>query len=467
MKHGRWLPALAALASLLTLVGLAGAGRAAAGRVDSVDHTAKIAPLVVQSGKRNYAGPKCPGRGWTCTTATRVLQSGDDNRFECSPQASVVASSNSGGSQSCEIVQSNPNGRNTARCVEGSHTAATVQVCKITQTGASNTAVIDQNATSGGPSQSAAQTATVMQTGATRTNTLTVRQHVNQTPGGGDDEDEDDDGAAASAPTSGTVQQDAWQRADVVQAASGTGTNSAVLRQDARQHVVGGAMQLQNTSASPVGDCYAPPPAGPNACANVSQTAADGTNDVDLNQKIDQKAKTRAVATQQQGSPDGGVEGRVHQGTAADGRSFNQVNQNKVQRMSGAPGSAQTQHDPMRCCGVGSQAGGHDNQESIAQGSAQEASEEGALQTTDLSGESLTPNGSCDVTQQATNNADEATNRAELSPCPFLLLETSCTNSRDGDETFGSCTAFEPVTTPPGCEFDCGGPLLNALRPRD
>jgi hypothetical protein len=466
MKHGRWLPALAALAALLTLVGLTGARAAAAGPSHSIDRVAKIAPLVVQSGKRNYAGPRCPGRGWTCTTATRVLQSGDDNRFECTPQASVVTSSSSGGSQSCEIVQSNPNGRNTARCVESSHSATTAQVCKITQTGASNTAVIEQTATSGGPTQSAAQTAAVTQTGATRTNSLTLRQHVNQTPGGGKDDDEDD-AAAASAPTSGTIQQDAWQRADVVQTAAGAGTNSAVLRQDARQHAVGGATQLQNTSASPLGDCYAPPPASPNACVNVSQTAAGGTNEVDLNQKIDQKAKTKAVATQQQGSPDGGVEGRVHQETAADGRSFNQVNQNKVQRLSGAPGSAQTQYDPMRCCGVGSQAGGHDNQESIAQGAAQQASEDGALQSADLSGESLTPNGTCDVTQQATNNADEATNRATLSPCPFLLLETRCTNSSDGDETFGSCTASEPVTTPPGCEFECGGPLLSALRPRD
>ena len=63
------------------------------------------------------------------------------------------------------------------------------------------------------------------------------------------------------------------------------------------------------------------------------------------------------------------------------------------------------------------------------------------------------------MTQQATNNADTATNSDTLSPCPFLLLETSCENGNEGDETFGSCTAFEPVTTPPFCDVNCpGGP---------
>ena len=30
--------------------------------------------FVIQRGHRNYAGPKCPGKGWTCTKAHRVLQ---------------------------------------------------------------------------------------------------------------------------------------------------------------------------------------------------------------------------------------------------------------------------------------------------------------------------------------------------------------------------------------------------------
>src|SRR6476469_9136588 len=30
--------------------------------------------FVVQRGARNYAGPSCPGKGWTCTTSKRVVQ---------------------------------------------------------------------------------------------------------------------------------------------------------------------------------------------------------------------------------------------------------------------------------------------------------------------------------------------------------------------------------------------------------
>ena len=34
--------------------------------------------VVVQRGLHNYAGPNCPGQGWTCTTAKRVLQIASD-----------------------------------------------------------------------------------------------------------------------------------------------------------------------------------------------------------------------------------------------------------------------------------------------------------------------------------------------------------------------------------------------------
>jgi hypothetical protein len=436
MKHGRWLPALAALGALLALASLAGAGTASARPAQVTYRIAAVAPLVVQTGERNYAGPRCPGRGWTCTTARRVLQSGDDNRFECGPQSSVVTGSSAGGTQTCVIVQNNPGSRNSAACSESTHETNAVQVCTITQTGSSNSAFVNQVVTSNGAAQSASQTATVTQNGAAGGNTLTVRQHVGQTPGGS---------------TLAGVLQDAWQRADVIQAAVGGGTNSADVAQDARQHAVGGTIQLQNTLASPLGDCYGPTaPASPNICANVSQTTDSGDNDTDLSQGIIQKAQTNAVATQQQGSFAGGIDGRIHQDTGAAGHNVDHAVQDKSQLMDGADGSIQTQHDPMFCCGAGSQTGGTGNTETIDQEATQKASDPGANQTADLTGESLTPNGTCNVTQHATNNADTATNTDTLTPCPFLLLETSCTNSRDGDEIFGSCTASEPVTTPPG-----------------
>ena len=46
--------------------------------------------VVVQRGHKNYAGPYCPGKGWNCTRATRVVQIATDsgqNSFVCTPAA--------------------------------------------------------------------------------------------------------------------------------------------------------------------------------------------------------------------------------------------------------------------------------------------------------------------------------------------------------------------------------------------
>src|SRR4249920_1564667 len=44
--------------------------------------------VVIQRGTRNYAGPKCPGKKWTCTTSRRVLQMGGLNTYLCAPRTS-------------------------------------------------------------------------------------------------------------------------------------------------------------------------------------------------------------------------------------------------------------------------------------------------------------------------------------------------------------------------------------------
>ena len=44
--------------------------------------------IVIQRGARNYAGPHCPGKGWTCTTAKRVVQISfamNVTQFQCTP----------------------------------------------------------------------------------------------------------------------------------------------------------------------------------------------------------------------------------------------------------------------------------------------------------------------------------------------------------------------------------------------
>jgi uncharacterized repeat protein (TIGR01451 family) len=460
MRFGRSLPLLAAFAATaVALMVLAGAGTAA-----STPHPAKAAvtgtslasvgtgpaamtkiksflrsvgidpsTVVIQTGKHNYAGARCPGKRWSCTSATRVFQAGSDNVFQCSPAVSVVSSSNSGGNQSCVISQSGTT--NSATCTEHTDSPAAVQLCQITQSGRSNVANVNQQNGSNGTTQSAKQTAIVNQSGGAASNRATITQTIAQ------------DASGAS-----TLMQDGWARADLVQSSSGTGKNTANVTQNIRQGATGGTNQAQDTLAGSIGDCDpAEGPTNPNLCANVSQTGSGGDNTNNLFQKVQEKGTTARVATQRQGSGAGGIDAKIHQDTGSTATNYNGAYQHKIQSLSAAPGSSQTQFDPVFCCGAGSQAGGNSlNQDSLGQGFAQEASQRGAAQSGDIIGESLSPNGRCSITHDASNNADSTTNSASEQPCPFLLLETSCGNGGEG----GGCTASEPVTTPPGGEPD-------------
>jgi uncharacterized repeat protein (TIGR01451 family) len=244
-----------------------------------------------------------------------------------------------------------------------------------------------------------------------------------------------------------TLMQDGWARADLVQASSGTGTNTANVTQNIRQGATGGTSQSQDTLAGSIGDCN--PGLGalnPNLCANISQTGSGGDNTNSLFQKVQEKGTTGRVATQRQGSGSGGIDGKIHQDTGSTATNYSGAYQHKIQSLSAAPGSSQTQFDPMYCCGAGSQAGGNSlNQDSLGQGFAQDASEHGAAQSGDITGQSLSPNGRCSITHDASNNAQSTTNGASENPCPFLVVHTSCFNGSEG----GGCTADEPVTTPP------------------
>src|SRR5436305_14985163 len=71
--------------------------------------------FVIQRGTHNYAGPNCPGKGWTCTTSKRVLQvssqAGHVNQADCSGVGIVTDQPGD-----CEIVQRNTDGSNMATC---------------------------------------------------------------------------------------------------------------------------------------------------------------------------------------------------------------------------------------------------------------------------------------------------------------------------------------------------------------
>src|SRR5436305_13886102 len=66
------------------------------------------ASMTWQQGVNNYAGPSCPGVGWTCTTSTHVVQMAPDggtNTVDCTTDPD------------CKTVQTtSASGENHARC---------------------------------------------------------------------------------------------------------------------------------------------------------------------------------------------------------------------------------------------------------------------------------------------------------------------------------------------------------------
>lgn len=472
MRFGRALPALSVLIAAGALIVLTGSGAAAptrsapqAGAASPAGITtmdaylraigARQAPLVMQRGARNYAGPNCPGVSWNCTTSKRVLQIATDhgkNKVECTPTGPNTTLTRSVGDespQSCVIVQTGDN--NKAKCHLRSNSSTAVQHCSITQTGKNNDADIHQtvHADDNDTEQTATQTASVTQTqNAEGSNKSHVKQDVKQKA---------KDGTEQS--------QDAQQSATVNQMAMGAGSNDSKVDQDQDMSASAkGAFvtQHQNTDHLDVPDCDpSGVPLEPNACANINQTSGNGDNKSHIKQSIKEDARTRGDALQQQGSGAGGLEGRVHQETGPDGRSTSKADQNKRQTLRAAPGSMQDQFDPVRCCGVFSQLGGTGNSEKIDQDATQDASEEFAFQKLDLFGESSSPTGSCSISQRAKTNEDSAKNDFSLDECPLLLLTTSCTGTGDPpdeEEVFffvqdehepgpepETCTEFSPV----------------------
>jgi uncharacterized repeat protein (TIGR01451 family) len=418
------------------------AGGSSAARPASVSSQFRSAGigLVKQIGLRNYAGPNCPGAAWSCTTSTRVLQvssPGGQNLAEC-PGPGVVSSSPG----NCVIDQSGA--KNTARCTEKS---TAVQYCEIKQSGGENYAFVTQSISqSDGATQYATQAAKVEQTGSI-TNQLQLSQDASQ-----------------STKIGSIQKQDVYQSAEVTQTATGTGTNvSSLYQSQLQKEYAKSTTQSQNSGVdvTPLADCVSGAPSKPNACAEVIQSAVNGKNENHLRQSINEDMNSAGPASQLQGSPDGGLEGHVHQDTAigGPGSSTNEVKQSKAlkEAVPKGPGSSQTQYDPISCCGFFSQEGGSGNSETINQSSSVSASNPGANQSVNVIGTSNT-DGTCQVSQSASINNDSATNSANFTPCPFLTVETTCSGGSESSD----CSAPTPVLGAPDSSLDLGVKNLSA-----
>jgi hypothetical protein len=133
--------------------------------------------VIIQRGARNYAGPKCPGANWACTsTAQPVVQvaaTGGKNTFVCtSASCAVVQTTTRGG----RALAAGPKPPNVASCVR---TTGLTQSCSINQTGGGFAYVYQNAGKMSGLTQTASYTASITQqaTGA-NTNTACVYQAV-------------------------------------------------------------------------------------------------------------------------------------------------------------------------------------------------------------------------------------------------------------------------------------------------
>jgi len=440
---------LALLVAALTLAGSSGAGAASQppkidlsspAAIDTYLQSIGVAPssVVKQQGAQNYAGPSCPGAGWTCTTSTQVVQvapEGGQNLAECGTGPCVVVQvgpASSGGSTT----------NNTFHCDRTDTTDTATQDCKnAIQAYARNHAIIHESiASTEGSTQDATQTAEVTQENSVY-NQAEVYQEVRQ-----------------STSATGNQKQDAHQTASIVQSTVPGGQNFSHVHQTQDQQESGSNVQQQNTTVVSA-DCGPEKPPNPNQCANVFQDAGSvgsgGKNLSQLHQAIGERQTTTATpGSQAQGAlvagvPVGGQEGDLDQFNPANAGQ-NQViaHQDLEQRQSAPIGTSQTQSTDPGCCGVGTQLGGELNSSDINQATTQSATGgTAAIQSSTLFGEvhqhqvapetlSLTtsqagpPQGTCRIDQHGRNNSGAGHFDADGTggQCASLTLTTVCTS---------------------------------------
>jgi hypothetical protein len=389
--------------------------------------------FVIQLGKRNYAGPSCPGKGWSCTTARRVLQALGDNDFQC--PAGDVGSSATPPNQ-CVVVQVNGG---YAKCVERTRQSPgtlLTQECSITQgpnangdNGADIVQVADQQ-DKGSATQDIIQNAFVMQTNGAGANRVSIRQEVRQSAAQGDtsvaDVTQIQDAhqlisiAQTTANTSGTAGDN---RADVDQsqdqkAKAKKATSSITQLQNSNDRFdtshcptfsflddefsnqCSAVIQLSNTDATDLFN----PIVGPNG----------GKNSIQVKQHVNQgqDAKNTAGGEQGQGSSNptiGGLDHRFIQHSSGVSKQTSLQNEDQKQRRTDTGTMTAYEHGPTRK-GTGEQSDNPANTASQKQDSKQDSKGSGLQESTDVLTDQCTSSGNCDTDQKVDSNGNKAQN---------------------------------------------------------
>ena len=399
--------------------------------------------VVIQRGLRNYAGSRCPGKGWSCTLAThpvvQVAAAGGKNTFACS-------------TSSCAVVQvaAAPSKGNKSVCIR---TTGLGQSCTISQSSATgdNMAVVYENAGTkmSGLTQTASYTASITQTSTgSGNNVACVDQEINI---------DGSTNARGKKAMPVTVTLESHQSVTITQD-SASGNNSAEQSANSSGNCTGSAViqnQTLTSTATGSGSVTQNENAannGANVTLDIEQNqgsghgVATGTNNATFAQTNSLQAIANSPAgpiSQTQSSVNGGLLGTVNQDST--GVSTASATQTETQcedaQKSGltscdtadpdaslAPASlTQIQHGPVRKgVGTATQTGNSGDQFTIIQTSNQDNDQgSGSTQTNDLEADCVT-SGNCMATQNTNINGTPSTNTQSGQN---VDMQTNCTGS--------------------------------------
>jgi hypothetical protein len=334
------LSCFTAVVAAMALISASGAATTKAQSVAKIDVSTRAAVVhflrsihvnpkhvVIQHGRRNYAGAHCPGKGWVCTTTqhavVQIARAGGSNRFRCSTAR-------------CAVVQVSAQAKNapttnTATCIK---TSGLGQSCSINQSSASanNVAIVYQNEPkTSGLTQTASATASITQqaTGS-NSNTACVFQAIAV-----------DGSTVAKKGTPVAVSLEAHQSLAITQD-SLHGSNSAAQSATSGGACTGSTVtqsQTLTSTATGTGPITQNQDAGNNGFnlsldieQNQHTPSATGSNTSNFTQTSNQNAVANTPAgpvTQTQTSPSGGILAAVNQNST--GLSSSVATQTEVQ----------------------------------------------------------------------------------------------------------------------------------------
>jgi hypothetical protein len=467
----RILSLCAALCAAVVVVGGSGAGTAKVRGAAKIDVSTRAAVVhylrsihvnprgvVIQRGARNYAGARCPGKGWNCASTKRpvvqVAAVSGKNMFSCS-------------TSSCAVVQiaAAPTATNTAKCIKTTGLSGT---CTINQssTSANNVAIVLQLAAKGsGLTQTATYSAQITQrtTGAGAFNRACVLQQVSI-----------DGSTVAKGGTPVNVNLAAHQTVNVKQD-SATGDNVVQRATTSTAGVCDGpntpltqAQTLTSTAqgSGPITQNQNSVDTGPNIALDIAQnqsagffgtaTGANTANFVQTNTLTAIANTPAGPVNQTQSSANGGILAGVNQ----DSRGLSTASATQMETQCedahttptstchtatpDPPGYSltQTQFGPMRKGGGDSVQTGNENcvpscnTFTVTQNSKQDNDTQDPAKQTNLIQGDCTTTGNCTVTQ--TTNVD-GTSQTNTQSGQNVDTQTTCSGS--------TCTSTGPTTT--------------------